>query len=748
MRASFWGTMAATAVLMSAAPALAAEERVRLDLPAQGLSASLDALAAQAHVQMLYAGDAVRGLKAPELHGEFAVPDALRRLLSGSGLEARADGGTFVIVKGQPVTQLDAVTVTATRTENKAFDVPASVSVIGEQQIENLQAKDMATILRTVPGVSMGGTPREAGQLPTIRGYQGPDIILRVDDARRSLDSTVGVYNPLLLDPNFVKRVEVVRGPSSAAHGGGGLGGVMAFQTIDAEDILDDGRSVGGRFRTGWRSGDGSLSANLTGAAQAEGASVVAGATVRNYHNVDTGAGDNNELVQNGTARNGLFKVAYAPNDLHRVQVGYTRYFDEGYGPTNPAGNTSTQTGYQHQERSQDEFTGSWSFRDQDRSLFDGKVSAYYTDLKYDNQKRTTGASDATTNVTTTGGSAQNSSRFAALGGEHRLTYGIDGYQDNLTNTSAGSANSVQPDGDMLALGGFVQDEIKVARDWTIIATLRQDSYDAEATGQPGNSDEHLSPKLAVKWQALPVLGLYASYGEAFRAPTVTELYSRISGTNFFSNFRPNAALKAETSRAKELGATLAFDEVLRPKDALRVKVSAFDEDVKDLISSTTIGTYTRTAPYAGTGSIFQYRNVNNAHRWGGEAEMTYRIDDWDLGLGYSRLRVKDRDTGVNLFSPPDKLTLGLGYFFDEYWSARYAGRFVAAQDYDGTVLRRRAGYSVHDINVSYDRDWYRVDAGISNLFDKGYASYHQSMTSTYVYEEGRSFNLTFTARF
>lgn len=738
--------MVALGMAMAAGAALAGEGTVRLDLPAQSLSASLDALAAQSRVQMLYAGDSVRGLNAPALKGEFPVAEALARLLAGSGLQLRANGDTYVIVKAPPLTQLDAITVTATRTENRAFDVPASVSVVTRERFDDAQAKDVATVMRDLPGVTMGGSPRENGQLPTIRGYQGPDIILRVDDARRSLDSSVGIYSPLYLDPNFVKQVEVVRGPSSATYGGGGLGGVMAFQTIDAEDVLEPGRTVGGRAKAGYRTGDGSINTNLSGAAQQDGASVLASATMRNYRNIDDGAGSEN--IQNGTTKNGLFKVAYAPNDLNRFQASYMRYFDAANGPTNPASNDRATTGLKYAERSQDEFTGRWSFQDADKSLFDGKVVAYYTDMKYDGQRRTSSTSDFTLNVVTYGGSAQNSSRFAAAGADHRLTYGLDGYRDDLSNTSAGTANGVNPDGTMQAGGGFLQDEIQVARDWTLIPTLRYDSYAAEAQAQPDNSSDHLSPKLAVRWQATPVLGLFASYGEAFRAPTLTELYMSEHRTTSFMNFTANPSLKPETSRAKELGMTLAFDDLLLAKDALRVKVVGFDERVKDLINQATVATYARTAAPFGTGSVFQYQNVSSAHRWGGEAEASYRTQDWDFGLGYSRLRVKDRDTGNNLYAPPDKLTASVGYFIDDFWSLRYAGRFVAAQDDDATVARRRDGYAVHDIGTSYDRDWYRVDFGVSNLFDKGYASYHQGLATSYTYEEGRSVNLSFTARF
>lgn len=742
-------TVSLIAIMALCQPARSAESRrVILDLPAQSLATALDQLAAQSHTQMLYAADAVRGLPAPALKGELAVDDALRRLLAGSGLEARANGdNAFVVVKSpSSVSRLDTVTVTATRTENRTFDLPASVTTVTREQLDDAQAKNMAAVLHNIPGVTMGGSPQESGHLPSIRGYQGPDIILKVDGARRALDATVGTFSPLLLDPNFVKQVDVVRGLSSANHGGGGLGGVIAVETIDAEDVLAPGQQAGGWLKTGTRTGDVSLMGNAVVAAQADGASVVGGATIRNYHSISNGAGG--QSLQDGTAKNGLLKLSYAPNDLHRFKLGYSRFFDGGLMPTNPSGNDQTTTGYQYVERSQDEFTGKWAFKDSAASWLDGSVSAYHTDIKYDKQKRF-GASNAafgtdmTVNATTIGGAAQNTSRFAALAADHRLTYGVDGYQDNLTNTSVGVANGVNPDGDMLALGGFLQDEIKLGRDWTVIATLRHDSYDAEASGQPGNADDHLSPKLAVKWQTTPALGLFASFGEAFRAPTLSELYNSESRATSFSNFRPNPTLRPEVSRALELGATLALDNLATRDDSLKAKITVFDEQVEDLINSKVVGTYA-----GGFRSIFQSQNVNNAHRWGGELETEYRWNDWSFNAGYSRLRVKDKNTGENLFSPPDKITAGLGYFVDDFWSLRYSGRYMMPQDYDGTILRRRDSHHVHDIGTSYERDWYRLDFSVTNLFDYAYASYQQGLNTNYTYEEGRSFNLNLTAKF
>lgn len=733
--------------------AWAEEKKLSYDLPEQSLAKSLEAFASQSGSQMLYSSALVAGLRSHALRGTYSLEEALSALLQDSGLQAVSAGsGGFAIVKAErpTVTRLDAITVTATRTPNKTFDLPVSATTRTQDQIEETQARDIASILRTVPGVEVNGTPRESGQIPFIRGAQGPQIILKVDGARRNLDASVGIYSPLMLDYNFVKQVEVVRGPSSATFGGGGLGGVLAFQTIDAEDIVSPGRVFGVRNRTGWRSGDGSINENLTGAAKYADASILASGTLRNYHNVNNGAGGEN--AQNGTSENGLFKLGYAPNDLHDIKLSYMRYYNESQEPANPASNDAGigSSSMRYRERSQDEVVGSWAFRDQERSLIDGKVSAFYTDLKQDIQGRyRQGANyDATMNVTTTGASAQNSSSFTVLDMGHRLTYGLDGYQDLLKNTSAGSANGVNPDGNMVATGGFLQDEVRPFQDWLLIGTLRYDQYQAESTGQNANTNQRLSPKIAVKWQALKPLGLFASYGEAFRAPTLTELYMANYLTSSFSQFRPSADLNPEVSRNLEVGFSLAFDGVLRPKDAFRLKVNRYDERVKNLITNTQIGTYNRTAAPFGIGGIYQYLNVPHGARTGAEIESDYKIADWGFNFGYSRLRVTNLDNGNSLFSPPDKFMFGANYYVDDHWMLRYAGNYVLSQHYDTTADRRRKAYTVHDIGAAYDRDWYRLDFGVSNLFDRAYAAYGQSLITSRIYEEGRSFNLLFTARY
>ncbi|WP_372394168.1 TonB-dependent receptor [Azospirillum sp. HJ39] len=332
----------------------------------------------------------------------------------------------------------------------------------------------------------------------------------------------------------------------------------------------------------------------------------------------------------------------------------------------------------------------------------------------------------------------------------HRITYGLDANRDRdrARNRDGGVANAVQPDGEQISQGLFLQDAMTIADDWTLIGAVRHDRYRLEPSGRAASDNQRLSPKVTLKWQVQPFLGLFVGYSEAFRAPTLGETYQSLGTNRALFNFRSNPDLKPETSRSQEAGFTLAFDDVLTAADAVRLKTTIFTEKVENMIASATVGRYTRAAPFSGTGLIFQNQNVAKAERHGGEVVATYTAGGFDLGLGYSHLRAKDAATGAGLFAPPDKVTVGTRYRFESGWAVWWTGQFVDGQHRDATTLRRRDGYGLHDIRVSYDRDWYRLDLGVTNLLDKAYSTYQQSQTTTYTYEEGRSINLTLSARF
>lgn len=67
-------------------------------------------------------------------------------------------------------------------------------------------------------------------------------MLVLVDGVRQGTDT--GHLNSTFLDPALIKRIEVVRGPSALLYGSGALGGVIAYETANASDLLGAGKTA------------------------------------------------------------------------------------------------------------------------------------------------------------------------------------------------------------------------------------------------------------------------------------------------------------------------------------------------------------------------------------------------------------------------------------------------------------------------------------------------------------------------
>ncbi len=150
----------------------------------------------------------------------------------------------LAIVSNLPAVAYAAVedmTVTATGNARSAFEAPMMVSVIDATAPET-DASSAADLLRTVPGLTLDGTGRTNGQDVNLRGYDRRGVLVLVDGVRQGTDT--GHLNSTFLDPALIKRIEVVRGPSALLYGSGALGGVIAYDTADAKDLLEAGQTA------------------------------------------------------------------------------------------------------------------------------------------------------------------------------------------------------------------------------------------------------------------------------------------------------------------------------------------------------------------------------------------------------------------------------------------------------------------------------------------------------------------------
>lgn len=626
---------------------------------------------------------------------------------------------------GGQVAQLDEITITATRTPRQAIEVPAAISVVGREEILRRQAQSLDDLLRDVPSVELSGGPRTTAEQPSIRGLGDERIVIRLDGARQNFQA--GHKGRTFLDPTLLKQVDVLRGPASALYGSGALGGVIAVATKDAADLLREGRRAGGQARLSYQDNGDEFLASLTGyAAPVDGIGLLASGTWRTSEDSETGSGltipySGDDLLS------GLVKADWAPAAGHRVRLSWQGYSNDQILPSAP--DTTDLSILVDRVTRQD--TVNLSYEGVAGPLVDLRGAVYWTrtDLEEDRVDR---PRLDRTELETIGVDLANTSRFTAGPAEVALTYGVEAYRDEQKGTRDGGPRPQFPDAESEVVGLFAQAETIFAERFTLTPAVRWDSFDQSATGQASRTDSEVSPSLRAAFEATGWLTLFAGYSTAFRAPSLTELYN--SGLHFpgvcpipgrpcvipNNFFVPNPALGPERGATIEIGANLAFDDVLLERDRLLLKGALFRNDVEDFIEQAVLIPQGRTVR----------RNVQEARIEGIELEVVYDGLAWFGSAAASVLRGTDENTGRALDDiPADRLVLTVGRAWkDQGLTAGWRATLADAQD-RVNLAQPTAGYVLHDLFVTWRPvEALRLDLGVDNLFDKAYRRHLSSI--------------------
>ena len=118
-------------------------------------------------------------------------------------------------------------TSSATRTDTPLQDVPQSVSIVTEDQIDDQAMRSIGDVVRYLPGVTIGQGEGHRDQI-TLRGNNSTADLF-IDGLRDDIQYYRPLYN--------LERVEVLRGPNAMIFGRGGGGGVV--NRVTKQPLLD-----------------------------------------------------------------------------------------------------------------------------------------------------------------------------------------------------------------------------------------------------------------------------------------------------------------------------------------------------------------------------------------------------------------------------------------------------------------------------------------------------------------------------
>lgn len=601
----------------------------------------------------------------------------------------------------------DTMVVTATGNERSSFEAPMMVTVIESSSPTSETATSAADMLRKIPGLTVTGSGRVNGQDVTLRGYGKQGVLTLVDGIRQGTDT--GHLNATFLDPALVKRVEVVRGPSALLYGSGALGGVISFETVEAADLLLAGQNTGYRVYSSAATGDHSFGLGASAYGRTDDIDGILSFGTRDIGNIRQSNGF--EAPNDETISNVLAKGTWHIDPIQSLSANLRYYNNNAIEPKNPQISAASSSNViTNRSTIQRDAQLSYHLKPLDQEWLNATARVYYSEVAIN--ARPQGSAEEGRKQTTEGGKLENRTRlFTDSIASHLLTYGTEAYKQEQT---PGGATTSFPQADIRFGSGWLQDEITL-RDLpvSILAGTRYDNYSGSSEGYADVDADKWSSRGAVSVTPTDWLMLFGSYAQAFRAPTMGEMYN--DSRHFPGNYWvPNPNLKPETNETQEYGFGLRFNDLLMAEDDLQFKASYFDTNAKDYINMTVSR---RT-----TSSV----NIDRAKIWGWDATMSYKTALFNWDLAYNRTRGKNQSTNEWLESiSPDTVTSVVDIpvansGFALGWIATFADRSQPL-----STGKRQAGYGLNDFYVSYKGQQQlkgvTTTVVLGNAFDKEY---------------------------
>ena len=644
-------------------------------------------------------------------------------------------------------TQLDGIVVTTSKIIQSAIDSLSGSSSVDAATIQQqYQPERVSEFVGTLPGVTTQETGRDTATAINIRGLQDfGRVNVLIDGARQNFQrSGHAASGAFYADPEMFKRVEITRGPTATIYGSGAIGGVAAFELLNADDLVEDGEFGAARIRTTYGTNGNSWLGSGTAAMKVDNFDLIAQYNGRTSSDYDDGDGDR-VFGTNDDTRSGFVKARFRPATGHEISIAAIDYHSEF------TDQIETSGALLESEVSNNQYTLGYTYKSQNNDFWDLSVKGYFNRTKL-SQNRLTAFTDTdftflanpgaplppgffnpafgnTCNgiagpflpcysatafvnpagserffsIETRGFDIFNTSRFSFSNTNLALTYGADGFEDRVKNFDPnGGGDELTPSGKREVYGGFVQAHLTFFDMVDVIGALRYDDYSLEGNGTTLD-DNHVSPKITLGITPMKGFQVYGTFAEGFRAPAVTE--TLISGRHVPpADFPllPNPNLRPEVAQTYEVGTNLKYNDVMQGGDTFRMKVSAFRNEVEDFIDFV-IGDPLAGGAYVAFFNPFlsttpagffdfgqtpgQYQNISNATIRGVELEASYDAGSWFAGLSGHIIRGKNEDTGFGLRSiPADQLVLTLGFrALNEALTLGGRVRLVGEQDrFDG----------------------------------------------------------------
>ena len=431
-------------------------------------------------------------------------------------------------------------------------DMVTPVTSLGGSELVRTRESTLGETLAHLPGITSSHFGAGASR-PVIRGMDGPRVKILSDGAEIQDASTISPDHAVAFEPVLAERVEVLRGPSSLAYGGGAVGGVVniidrKIPTAMPENGLEGSAEVransAAREKTGafeFTTAAGSnLALHLEGVKRdaddyrvgkdwSEGRHVLG-----SYKESETGT-----VGLSWIGQNGFIGAAFTKERTEYGIPGHNHEFEgcHPHGSHLHCGGHEEEEGHDHDEEGHDHDhehehgevpivkldSERWDIRGEYRNPVAGiervRMRASFTDYVHD---------ELEDNVVST--SFRNKGHDARLEAVHAPIAGwrgVFGLQTTRRDFSAVGEEAYVPPTLTKKHAAFLTEEYKL-QDWRFEAALRHEWQDikVDAPGLHDNDARGTSASVGAVWKFAPEYSLRASLSRSHRLPTAEELYA------------------------------------------------------------------------------------------------------------------------------------------------------------------------------------------------------------------------------
>jgi iron complex outermembrane receptor protein len=670
-----------------------------------------------------------------------------RHVLASSIIAALSSTCASSVLAQQTGATVPVVVVTASRTEQLSFDLPASIDVIGADRIGAAQPRvNLSEALAGVPGLVVQNRQNYAQDLQiSSRGF-GARSAFGVRGVRLITDGVPatmpdGQGQAATFDLDLAERIEVLRGPFSALYGNHS-GGVVQLFTRDPKGPPQVEMNVSaGSY------GSHKTDVNASGTAGGVG------------YLLDASRFDTDGYRSHSAARRdqAYAKLSFAPSATSRLVLvaGGLRQDDtqdplgvtwatwqrdprageiDTSDPRTPqrthAERYNTRKSIDHQQ-----LGATWDQRFGEDRL---RVTAYAGNRRVVQYQAFSQGFQAPPSHS--GGVVDFDRDFHGvdanwtmprplLGGTLRSTFGVEagaskdarkGYE-NFVGSEFGVQGRLRRDeqDEVKNLDPYAQFEWERDR-WVLSAGLRhsrvdfdvEDHYLANGNDSGSVSYSHTTPLLGVLYKVNPGLNIYASAAHGFETPTLNEVFYSGAGNGF------NFSLAPATSTHLEFGAKAM------PVEGVRVNAAVFQVKTSDEL-----------VVDSSSGGRTSYRNASSTLRQGAELSLDAEWGrNWSGRLAASVLRAV-YDEGFGAVLEGSRLPgVPNATLYGEFGWKDTADRYGAALETvantkmypdDANQANPAPGYMIANLRVQAQQQlgsWRLKEyARVNNLFDRNY---------------------------